>query len=90
MVLIIDITKGIQTQTSEVLSFVILKGIIIGGITSKNFLIVLNKVDLIPSDERSKFIENTKLRLKESLSDTAFANAEMVSFSTVEDTQLCL
>jgi len=39
MLLVIDITKGIQTQTAECL--------IIGEITCDKMLVVLNKIDLI-------------------------------------------
>ena len=40
MLLIIDVTKGIQTQTAEC--------VVIGEILADKFLIVLNKVDLLP------------------------------------------
>ena len=49
MLLVIDITKGIQTQTAECL--------IIGEITCDKMLVVLNKIDLIEEDQRQPTIE---------------------------------
>ena len=44
IVLVIDVNKGIQTQTAEC--------IVIGEITTDNFVVVLNKIDSIPEEER--------------------------------------
>jgi selenocysteine-specific elongation factor len=49
MLLVIDITKGIQTQTAECL--------IIGEITCDRMLVVLNKIDLIDETQRQSTIE---------------------------------
>ena len=49
MLLVIDITKGIQTQTAECL--------IIGEITCDMMLVVLNKIDLIEEAQRQSTIE---------------------------------
>jgi selenocysteine-specific elongation factor len=49
MLLVIDITKGIQTQTAECL--------IIGEITCDKMLVVLNKIDLIEEAQRQTTIE---------------------------------
>ena len=49
MLLVVDITKGIQTQTAECL--------IIGEITCDRMLIVLNKIDLIEESQRLTTIE---------------------------------
>lgn len=49
MMLVIDVTKGIQTQTAECL--------VIGEITCDKMIIVLNKIDLIPEDKRATSIE---------------------------------
>lgn len=53
MLLVIDVTKGIQTQTAECL--------IIGEITCDRMLVVLNKIDLIEEAQRSATIEKVKL-----------------------------
>lgn len=49
MLLVIDITKGIQTQTAECL--------VIGEITCNKMVVVLNKIDLIPNEKRHPTIE---------------------------------
>lgn len=54
MLLVIDITKGIQTQTAECL--------IIGEITCDKMLVVLNKIDLIEEDQRQIAIDKVKKR----------------------------
>ena len=49
MILVIDITKGMQTQTAECL--------VVGEIACEKMLVVLNKVDLIAEDKRNSAIE---------------------------------
>jgi selenocysteine-specific elongation factor len=49
MLLVIDITKGIQTQTAECL--------ILGEITCDTMLVVLNKIDLIEESQRQSTID---------------------------------
>ena len=49
MILVVDVTKGIQTQTAECL--------VIGEITCSKMLVVLNKLDLVPADSREKTVE---------------------------------
>lgn len=49
MFLVIDVTKGIQTQTAECL--------IIGEITCDRMLVILNKIDLIEESQRQATIE---------------------------------
>jgi selenocysteine-specific elongation factor len=58
MLLVIDITKGIQTQTAECL--------IIGEITCDKMLVVLNKIDLIEENQRQLTID--KVGKKKNLS----------------------
>lgn len=53
MILVIDITKGVQTQTAECL--------VIGEITCSKMIVVLNKVDLIPHEKRSSVIEKVNI-----------------------------
>ncbi len=93
MLLVIDITKGIQTQTAECL--------IIGEITCDKMLIVLNKIDLVEESKRKPTIEKvtvlscyeTKVpnlidltvkmskRLQKTLENTKFANCEIIAFA---------
>ena len=49
MMLVVDVTKGIQTQTAECL--------VIGEITCDTMLVVINKVDLLPKDKRDQAVE---------------------------------
>ncbi len=49
MILVVDVTKGIQTQTAECL--------VIGEIACEKMLVVLNKTDLLPEEKRQASIE---------------------------------
>lgn len=49
MILVVDITKGVQTQTAECL--------VIGEITCDHMIVVLNKVDLVPQEKREAQVE---------------------------------
>jgi selenocysteine-specific elongation factor len=52
MVLVIDVNKGMQTQTAECL--------VVGEITTHDLLVVLNKIDMIPEKMRFERIEKLK------------------------------
>lgn len=60
--LVIDITKGIQTQTAECL--------VIAEILAPQLMIVINKVDLIPPQQRKKKVDIIINRLRKTLSKT--------------------
>lgn len=49
MILVVDISKGVQTQTAECL--------VIGEITCDHMIVVLNKVDLVPQEKREAQVE---------------------------------
>lgn len=70
MMLVIDITKGMQTQTAECL--------VIGEITCEKMIIVLNKVDLLPESKRSATIDKMVKRMQKTLEGTKFANAPII------------
>eukprot|EP01006_Ploeotia_vitrea_P007634 TRINITY_DN1767_c0_g1_i1.p1 TRINITY_DN1767_c0_g1~~TRINITY_DN1767_c0_g1_i1.p1 ORF type:complete len:589 (-),score=94.94 TRINITY_DN1767_c0_g1_i1:218-1984(-) len=73
MVLVVDITKGIQTQTAEC--------IVIGEILAKDLIIVLNKIDMVPATETStaeQQIERKKKKLRAVFSTTKWPNAPMI------------
>lgn len=53
LLLVIDATKGIQTQTGEC--------IVIGELTCSKMIVVLNKIDLVPEENRSKTIEKVRI-----------------------------
>lgn len=54
--LVVDITKGVQTQTAECL--------VIGDITCDHMIVVLNKVDLVPQEKREAQVEKVFILLK--------------------------
>lgn len=54
--LVVDITKGVQTQTAECL--------VIGEITCDHMIVVLNKVDLVPQEKREAQVEKVFILLK--------------------------
>ena len=51
--LVVDVTKGIQTQTAECL--------VIGEITCGSMIVVLNKTDLLPEDKRQATISKVRV-----------------------------
>ena len=71
MLLIVDITKGIQTQTAEC--------IVIGEILCNNMLIVLNKLDMVPEEKRKATIEKMSKRLRAALQNTKFVDSKIVA-----------
>lgn len=73
MILVIDVTKGIQTQTAECL--------VIGELTTDRMLLVLNKIDQLAEEGRQKAIERVENRIRKVLSTTKFADAPMVAIS---------
>ena len=70
MILVVDTNKGIQTQTAEC--------IVIGEITTDKLIIVLNKVDAIPEEDREAKLLKVEQRLRKVFSTTKFANAPIV------------
>jgi selenocysteine-specific elongation factor len=73
MILVIDIEKGIQTQTSECL--------IIGEICCDKLIIVLNKLDLIEESKREAYVDKMKKKLKKTLENTKFATCSIEAIS---------
>ena len=70
MLLVIDATRGMQTQTAECL--------IIGEMTCDNMIIVINKIDLLPSEKREAAVEKLKKKMRATLKSTKFCDAEIV------------
>jgi len=70
MLLVIDANKGMQTQTGEC--------IVIGEITTDKMIVVLNKVDMIPEEERESKIDKLIKRIQKVLSGTKFPNVPIV------------
>ena len=70
VILVIDANKGIQTQTAEC--------IVIAEITTRNLIIVLNKIDVIPIEEREAKLEKVKMRIMNTFKSTKFRNAPII------------
>ena len=73
MILVVDIVKGMQTQTAECL--------VIGEITCSKMMVVLNKVDLIPESKRESAIQKMVKKMSMTLSKTRFKDAVIVPVS---------
>lgn len=71
--LVIDITKGIETQTAECL--------VVAEITCNKMVLVLNKIDLLAEETRDTIIAKTTKKLKITLAGTKFKDAPIVSVS---------
>lgn len=54
MILVIDAVKGIQTQTAECL--------VVGELTCKKLIVVVNKIDLIDNGKQKHFIDKVFMR----------------------------
>jgi selenocysteine-specific elongation factor len=70
ILLVIDANKGIQTQTAEC--------IVIGEITTDNMIIVMNKIDMLPENEREVRIERMTKRIRKIFATTKFANVPII------------
>ncbi|KAI5700604.1 hypothetical protein M8J76_009630 [Diaphorina citri] len=71
--LVIDITKGMETQTAECL--------VVAEITCDKMIVVLNKIDLLDEKTRDSIIAKTTKKLRVTLAGTKFKNASIVSVS---------
>eukprot|EP00959_Pyramimonas_sp_CCMP1952_P148687 3110419-Pyramimonas_sp.AAC.1 len=71
MMLVVDVTKGIQTQTAECL--------VVGEILTQHMVVVLNKVDMLPEATREEKVEKMKKRLAVTLAGTKFSGCDMVA-----------
>mmetsp|Transcript_4601 Transcript_4601/g.8041 ORF Transcript_4601/g.8041 Transcript_4601/m.8041 type:complete len:384 (+) Transcript_4601:111-1262(+) len=75
MLLVVDVTKGIQTQTAECL--------VIGEILTNDLVVVLNKIDLIPDEKREAKIEKVSKMLEGALSTTRFKGSPIIPVSAI-------
>ncbi|CAK9297827.1 unnamed protein product [Gordionus sp. m RMFG-2023] len=79
MLLVIDCQKGIQTQTAEC--------IVIGEITCQKGIVILNKVDLYPIEQRKILIQKMVKKLQKTFQNTKFKDSPIVSLSITESLQ---
>lgn len=76
MILVIDVNKGIQTQTAECL--------VIGELTCKKMIVVLNKIDMIEEGKRKGVVEKMMKKIKNVLGSTIFKNSPIIAISAIE------
>ncbi|XP_007526940.3 selenocysteine-specific elongation factor isoform X2 [Erinaceus europaeus] len=70
MMLVIDVTKGMQTQSAECL--------VIGQIACQKLVVVLNKTDLLPEGKRQATIEKMTKKMQKTLENTKFRGAPII------------
>lgn len=70
MMLVIDVTKGMQTQSAECL--------VIGQIACQKLVVVLNKTDLLPEGKRQAAIEKMTRKMQKTLENTKFRGAPII------------
>ncbi|PNW81764.1 hypothetical protein CHLRE_06g259200v5 [Chlamydomonas reinhardtii] len=74
MILVIDVTKGLQTQTAECL--------VVGEVATSRMVVALNKVDqLQPEEERPKLVRRAMKRLGTTFAMTKFTGVTMIPVS---------
>ena len=73
MMLVVDVTKGMQTQTAECL--------VIGEIICTKMMVIINKTDLLPEAKRAASIEKMTKKLKLTFQKTKFKNVEIIPVS---------
>ncbi|XP_068748448.1 selenocysteine-specific elongation factor-like [Montipora capricornis] len=73
MMLVVDVTKGVQTQTAECL--------VIGEILCEKMVVVLNKTDLLKEEKRNALVEKMSKKLSKTLENTKFVGSPIVAVS---------
>ena len=73
VLLVVDATKGMQTQTAECL--------VIAEMTTRNLIVVLNKIDMFPENEREERVRLAEKKIRMALRGTKFEDAKMVGIS---------
>ncbi|XP_062924313.1 selenocysteine-specific elongation factor [Mobula hypostoma] len=70
MMLVIDVTKGMQTQSAECL--------VIGEITCPRMVVVLNKIDLLPEAKKQVLIDKMTKKMQKTLENTRFNGCPII------------
>ena len=74
MILVVDVNKGIQTQTAEC--------VVVGEIAVKKLIVCLNKIDSIEDEEKRKAkIVQVEKKIRMALSKSKFASLDFVATS---------
>ncbi|KAM4722105.1 selenocysteine-specific elongation factor [Rhinophrynus dorsalis] len=70
MMLVIDVTKGMQTQSAECL--------VIGQIACNKMVVVLNKIDLLAENKRQAAIDKMTKKMQKTLENTKFHGSPII------------
>ncbi|XP_043563517.1 selenocysteine-specific elongation factor isoform X1 [Chiloscyllium plagiosum] len=70
MMLVIDVTKGMQTQSAECL--------VIGEITCSRLVVILNKIDLLPEAKKQAAIDKMTKKMQKTLENTRFNGCPII------------
>lgn len=62
--LVIDVNKGIQTQTAECM--------VVAEILANQLVVILNKIDMLPADKRKKILDKVIKELRKTFARTKF------------------
>uniref|UniRef100_A0A3B3RQB0 Eukaryotic elongation factor, selenocysteine-tRNA-specific n=1 Tax=Paramormyrops kingsleyae TaxID=1676925 RepID=A0A3B3RQB0_9TELE len=71
MLLVVDVVKGLQTQTAECL--------LIGEFTCPRMVVILNKTDLLAPEKRQAAIDKMTKRMHKTLESTRFKDAPVIA-----------
>ncbi|KAG5838345.1 hypothetical protein ANANG_G00222760 [Anguilla anguilla] len=71
MMLVVDVVKGVQTQTAECL--------LIGELTCPRMVVVLNKTDLLPAAKRQAAVDKMTKRMHKTLETTRFKGCPVIA-----------
>ncbi|XP_078399243.1 selenocysteine-specific elongation factor isoform X2 [Cetorhinus maximus] len=70
MMLVVDVTKGMQTQSAECL--------VIGEITCPRMVVILNKIDLLPEAKKQAAIDRMTKKMQKTLENTRFNGCPII------------
>ncbi|KAJ3337979.1 hypothetical protein HDU93_000242 [Gonapodya sp. JEL0774] len=73
VLLVVDVVKGIQTQTAECL--------VLSHLLSLPLVCALNKIDLLPAEGREEALDKVSAKIRKGLGQAGFGAAEMVGVS---------
>uniref|UniRef100_UPI00398F20C6 selenocysteine-specific elongation factor isoform X2 n=1 Tax=Pristiophorus japonicus TaxID=55135 RepID=UPI00398F20C6 len=70
MMLVVDVTKGMQTQSAECL--------VIGEIACPRMVVILNKIDLLPEAKKQATIDRMTKKMQKTLENTRFNGCPII------------
>lgn len=79
-ILVVDIQKGFEAQTGECL--------ILGEISKKPMIVVLNKIDMIEENKRTATIDKMTRKVAKTLESTIFKGAKIIPISALNNVNI--